>query len=187
MEPDDKQLLANFIEGDSAALSVLVDRNIKLVYRFAYRLTHDVHDAEDITQETFVKLWRNAHKFDENKVFKTWLLSIAHNTAIDLLRKRKSLVFSDFDTTLGGNSLTETLADFNPLPDEVYSRAEEKKLLDTVLDELSPSYREILVLHHEEGLTFNEIGAILGKPLNTVKSGYHRALLALRKALEQRV
>ena len=185
MEPDDKQLLANFIEGDSTALSILIDRNLKLVYRFAYRLTHDVHDAEDITQETFVKLWRNAHKFDENKVFKTWLLSIAHNTAIDLLRKRKNFVFSDFDTALGGNSVTDTLIDFSPLPDEAYSRAEDKKMLDAALLELSPSYREILVLHHEEGLTFSEIGHIVDKPLNTVKSGYRRALLALRKVLEQ--
>lgn len=184
METDDKKFIADYLHGDEDALALLFAGNLQLVYRFAYRLTRDAHDAEDITQETFVKLWRNLQKFDSDKNFKTWLLSIAHNTAIDVLRKRRNFVFSDFDTKDGGNSIVDTLADDMPLPPELFSRAEERGLLDVALGKLTPVYREILVLHHEDELTFNDIGIILDKPLNTVKSQYRRAILTLRSFLE---
>jgi RNA polymerase sigma-70 factor (ECF subfamily) len=185
MDPDDKKLVTDFLEGDSEALGGLLERYLNLVYRFAFRITRDSHDAEDVTQATFIKVWHNLHKFDVEKNFRTWLLSIAHNSAIDLLRKRKSFVFSDFDTLEGGNSITDALPDPTPLPPEIFSRAEDKKFLDSALSELSPAFQEILILHHEEGLTFSEISSIVSKPLNTVKSQYRRALLTLRRNLEQ--
>lgn len=181
MEDEDKKLIANYLEGDTEALAILVEHNLKLVYRYAFRITRDVEDAQDITQETFVKLWRNIRKFDLDKNFHTWLLSIAHNTAIDLMRKRKDFVFSDFDNETG--DFSETIADPAPLPAEIFERAEKKKLLDDALGQISPTYREILTLYYEEDLTFAEIGTILNKPLNTVKSQHRRALSALKKIL----
>lgn len=185
MEIENKKLVADFLAGDNKAFSQLLDHNLKLVYRFAYRLARNEADAEDIAQETFVKLWKNLAKFDQEMNFRTWLLHIAHNTAIDHLRKKRNFVFSDFDTPTGENSITDTLADPAPLPHELFVRAEEKKMLDDLLGKLTPVAREILTLHHEDGLTFNEISIIVGKSLNTVKSQYRRALLALRKLLEQ--
>lgn len=182
MEAQDKKLIADYLEGDTDALALLIERNLKLVYRYAFRLARDAEDAEDITQETFVKLWRNIEKFDVNKSFRTWLLGIAHNTAIDLLRKRRAFVFSDFDNETG--DFSETIVDTAPLPPEIFERAEKKKLLDDALGQLSPTSREILALYYEEALTFNEIGTILNKPLNTIKSQHRRAMVALRKILE---
>jgi RNA polymerase sigma-70 factor (ECF subfamily) len=184
METEDKKLIEEYLNGDNGALASLVERNLKLVYRFAFRLARDAHDAEDITQETFVKLWKSLQKFDSDKNFKTWLLSIAHNTAVDVLRKRRGFVFSDFDLPDGGNSIVDTLVDTAPLPPEIFIRAEDKKVLDSALGGLAPQYREVLNLHHEEELTFNEIGIILNKPLNTVKSQYRRAILALQEVLK---
>lgn len=183
MEIDDKKLIADYLEGDTEALAILVERNLKLIYRYAFRMTRDVEDAQDITQETFVKLWRNIEKFDLDKNFRTWLLGIAHNTALDLLRKKKDFVFSDFDNETGGFS--ETIVDPAPLPPEIFERAEKKELLDDALGQISPTYREILTLYYEEDLTFAEIGTILNKPLNTVKSQHRRALSALKKILSQ--
>lgn len=184
METEDKKLITDFLEGDADALALLIERNLKLVYRYAFRITRDTEDAEDITQETFVKLWKNIEKFDSDKNFRTWLLGIAHNTSIDLLRKRKSFVFSDFETSEGGNSITETIADPSPLAPEIFEQAEKRKLLDTALAKLPFMYREVLTLYFDEDLTFSEIGEILGKPLNTVKSQQRRALESLRKILK---
>ncbi|MFZ2303379.1 MAG: RNA polymerase sigma factor [Minisyncoccia bacterium] len=185
MDTRDNELILGYIEGDTEALTEIVARNIGLVYRYALRMTKDIEQAEDITQETFVKLWRNIHKFDTEKNFRTWILGIAHNTAIDFLRKRKISVFSDFDTKDERNAITDTLADIAPLAPEIFEKEETKKLLDSALEQISPMHHEVLALYYEEDLTFNEIGEILNKPLNTVKSQYRRALEELRKILER--
>lgn len=182
---EDKKLIVDFLEGDVDALDVLVERNLKMVYRYAFRMTRDMEDAEDITQDTFVKLWKNIEKFDLDKNFRTWLLGIAHNTAIDLLRKKRDFVFSDFDTENSENSFSELIVDPVPLPAVVFENAEKKKILDKALENLSFESREVLTLYFEDDLTFSEIGDILNKPLNTVKSQYRRALIALRKFLSQ--
>lgn len=182
-QDEDKKLIEDYLGGDTGAFAVLVEYNLKLIYRYALRMTRDVEDAEDITQETFVKLWRNLHKFDLDKNFRTWLLGIAHNTAIDILRKKKDFVFSDFDNEVG--DFSETIVDPTPLPPEIFAQAEQKKLLDNALGQLSPASRETLTLYFESDLTFAEIGTIVNKPLNTVKSQHRRALSALRKILTE--
>lgn len=185
MKKDDKTLIVDFLAGDQSSFTHLVENNLPIIYRYAFRLTRDEGDAQDITQETFVKVWRNISKFDLNKNFRTWILAIAHNTALDLLRKKKDLVFSEFDTNEGGNTIADTLADPSPLPPEIFAHAENKKLLDHAMSKLPLNVREVLVLHYHEGLTFAEIGDILEKPLNTVKSQHKRALDSLREILEK--
>lgn len=185
MEVDDRKLIEDYLAGDSEALATLIQHNLTLVYRFVFRMVSDHQEAEEVTQDTFVKVWRNAKKYNPEQSFRTWLLSIAHNTAIDLLRKRRSFVFSDFDTDDGkGMSMEESIVDPEPLPMEILMRAEEKMLLEGALAQLSLVHREVLILHYQEQLTFNEIGVILNKPLNTVKSHHRRGLAALRKILE---
>ncbi len=181
---EDKKLIENYFEGDTQALTFLIECNLKLIYRYAFRMTRSKEDAEDITQETFVKLWRNIEKFDLDKNFRTWLLGIAHNTAIDHLRKRKVFVFSDFDMNEEWGGFADTVADVAPLPPELFERAEKKNLLDAALGQLSPQAREVLMLYYEEDLTFAEIGDILNKPINTVKSQHRRALLVLKNILK---
>lgn len=184
MEKTDEQLIAEYLNGDESSLKELISVNLKPVYNFVYRMVRNEKDAEDISQETFVKLWKNISKYRQGESFKAWLFRIARNTAIDWMRKRKNPVFSDFDKDDGENTIAENIADPDPLPDELAAKANDKELLNRVVGGLSPEHQEILRLYYTEDLTFNEIGQISGLSINTVKSRHRRALLALRQLLE---
>ena len=184
MERNDEQLIAAYLEGEERALDELVRRNMKIIYNFVFRFVGNVGDAEDITQEVFVKVWRHVKNFHAEANFRTWLFTIAHRTAIDWLRKRRRLVFSDMNSKDGEYVFEEMIADTEPLPDELFARAEDKTFVEALFMQLSPGYREVLYLHYYEELTFDAIGSILGKPLNTVKSQHRRALIAIRKLIE---
>ncbi len=184
MEQEDHALLQEFLEGNEEALHLLIKRYVTSVYNFVYRLSGNASDTEDITQETFIKVWRHARKFDPSQNFKTWLFTIAHRSTIDLLRKKKRFVFSDFDHDAGGAPFSDSIIDTEPLPDELFARAEEKEMITHLVAQLSPTHQEVLLLHYTEELTFDQIGNILGKSLNTVKSQHRRALAQLHKLLE---
>lgn len=182
MEEQDAQLVARIKEGDESALESLVARHFGSVYDFTFRLVLDRALAEDITQESFVKMWKHLDSYDTNRNFKTWMFRIAHNTTIDWLRKRKHKVFSDFDTE-EGDDFESTVKDETPLPDELFERKEVAQSLEKALLDIPMSAREILLLRLRENLTFEEVATALDKPVNTVKSQYRRALILLRKHL----
>lgn len=185
MNKSDDQLISDYLEGNEKALSLLVDRYLGDAYTFAVKLTGDTQVAEDITQESFTKAWKNMRKFVPGNSFRGWLFSIVRNTAIDFLRKKKALPFSAFETnTEGENVLVATLADTQPLPDELLARAEDARYLDMLLGQINPEYREVLTLRHTSNMTFDEIGKVLKRPLHTVKSQHRRGLVALKRLLE---
>lgn len=187
MEKTDEQLISDYLEGNENALAILIDRYLGDAYTFAVRLTANTQAAEDITQESFTKAWKNMRKFVPGNSFRGWLFSIVRNTAIDLLRKKKDVPFSAFETTAEGeNVLLATLADTGPLPDELLARAEDARYLEMLLGQINPEYREVLTLRHTSNMTFDEIGKVLHRPLHTVKSQYRRGLVALRRLLEAR-
>ncbi|MEK7576309.1 MAG: sigma-70 family RNA polymerase sigma factor [Patescibacteria group bacterium] len=189
----DEQLIANYDTGNEEAFALLIQRYLKPVFNFAYRLSSDTHDAEDIAQESFLKAWRKLKQYKRDKNFKPWLFSIVHNTAMDLLRKKKDFVFSDFPaqsgSALGGendeNFFIESLTDPDPLPDEILAKTENKKLVEKLFTHLAPIYKEVLQLRYNNDLTFEEIGEVLGKPLHTVKSQHRRALIQLKEMLKK--
>lgn len=182
MEKTDIELIDAYERGEKQAFETLMARYIKTVYNFAYRLMGNTTDAEDVTQESFFKAWRYIKKYKPEFSFKTWILSIARNTAIDLMRKRKSLNFSDLDfkTAEGDIKFEETIADTEPLPEEIASREEIGKELEAVLDKLPVNAKAIVLMHLTEGMTFEEIARVIGEPMNTVKSRYRRVLESLR-------
>lgn len=184
MQRNDQQLIADYLNGDEVAIAILIDRHLKSVFNFAYRLVGKSEDAEDIAQETFLKMWRNLKKYRQGENFKTWLFTIARNAAIDSLRKKRNFVFSDFEGEGGENLFVESLTDPEPLPDEIFAKAEEKRLLEETLAKLTPAHREVLLLHYIECFTFDEIGKILGASINTSKSRHRRALAELTKLLD---
>ena len=166
-------------------IEIIIKLHLKSVYNFVFRLSKNKDEASDITQEVFIKVWKNLKKFNPDKNFKTWILTIARNTTIDWLRKKKSIAFSELDYFNDGNdkSFEESIVDIEPLPDDIFMRKELEKEVEKALAKIRPDFREIILLHHTEQLTFEEIGKIVGKPLNTVKSQYRRALNILRKFL----
>ena len=184
MEKNDEQLISDYLEGDEKALAILVDRHLTAVYNFAFSLTHDAQAADDIAQESFIKAWKNIRRFLPTKNFQTWMFSIARNTAIDWLRKKKEVAFSAFENERGENPLVAALADNNPLPHELLEMAKDAVYVQRLLETLNPLYRDVLALRYESDLTFAGIGEILKRPLHTVKSQHRRAVASLRRALE---
>jgi len=177
------QLIAKYLAGDEKSLEILIKSYLKPIYSFVYRYVRNEQEAEDITQEVFVKVWRNLKKFDQDKSFKTWIFSIAKNTSIDWLRKKKAIPFSNFENKEGKNILTEKLTDPAPLPNEILERVGIAETLNAAMSQLIPKYRIVLSLRYNNYFTFGEIAESLGEPLHTVKSRYRRALIQLRKLL----
>ncbi len=178
MTPTDRELIESFKNGDGSSLEYLIQRHTPSVYNLARRLVGR-DDADDMTQNVFIKAWKNLEKFDESKSsFKTWLLTITRNTITDFLRKKKSIVFSNKED--GEDSFGETLADDSPLPSETLERLMDAQYLNTLLAQLPVEYQAVLTLYYQEEMTFKEIGLILGKPVNTVKSQHLRAVKKLK-------
>jgi RNA polymerase sigma-70 factor (ECF subfamily) len=107
--PIDKKLIQQYLKGDEKSLEVLIAKYLKLIYSFVYKNVGDQASAEDITQESFIKVWKNIKKFDQKKNFKPWLFQIAKNTSIDFLRKKKSIPFSRFENEKGQNVMVESI------------------------------------------------------------------------------
>jgi len=180
MNDDINQILDRIISGDESTFSEITGLYLKLIYNFLYRLVGDRDAAEDLTQETFVKAWKNLHKFDQKKNLKTWLFTIAKNTAFDWLKKKKEIPFSTFTDEEGGNWL-ENVADENILPDEILERKNIAEELEKILSKLPPHYRVILLLHYKEDFSLHEISEILGEHYNTIKSRHRRGLGKLKR------
>lgn len=183
MNCSDKKLVADYLRGDEKSLEVLIGRYLKPIYSFTYRYMGNLEDAEDITQEVFIKVWRNLKKFDRSKSFKTWIFSIAKNASIDWLKKKKTIPFSNFENEKGENLLIGTLADTMPLPNEILEQADVGEMLDIAMSRLNSKYRMVLFLRYNDHFTFREIAETLGDPLDTIKSRHRRALIQLKKQL----
>jgi RNA polymerase sigma-70 factor (ECF subfamily) len=182
---DDARLISAFIGGDGESFAALVDRHMPMVYRFAYRYTGNADTTNDIVQDVFIKVWKNIKKFDHEKNFKTWLLTITKNTALDFIKKKKAVLFSRIEE--GETDLDTFLAPYiegPDLPDELFSKKQTKADLERVLAELSPSYRIVLLLRYVEHLKFREIADELQEPIDTIKSKHRRALIQLRKIFQ---
>ena len=182
IEKTDDELIEEYLAGNQEAFSVIIKRHTPSVYGFVRKHMRTSTDAEDVTQETFIKAWKKIDTYRIGENFKTWLFSVARNTAIDMLRKRRQTVFSDIETE--EISLSEIVPDSEPLADELFAKGQDTEFLNRCLEKLTPEARDILLLHYTNDFTFDQIGKILGKPLNTVKSIHRRALLNLRKIIE---
>jgi len=180
MNKSDYELVFSYLSGDSESLEILIRSYLKPIYSFTYRYVGNSQDAEDIAQETFVKVWRHLKRFDQSKSFKTWIFSIAKNTAIDFLKKKKVISFSDFDTEDGGNIIADTFADMAKSSQEIFERKETAQMFESAMAELSPKYRMVLSLRYNNDFNFREIAETLGESINTVKSRYRRALIMLK-------
>lgn len=170
----DEQLVVDYLKGEEKALEILIRRHLNSLYGFVRRFTRNASDAEDVVQEIFVKAWKNLKKFDKQKSFKTWLFSIARNTAIDFLRKKKTIPFSEIP-------VLETLASSSPLPNEIMERRDLDESLDAAMGKLPLKYRLVLFLRYNDHFAFREIAELLNESVNTIKSRHRRGLIVLRK------
>ena len=182
----DEHLVSKYLSGEKEALEILIRRYLKPVYGFIYKYTGGVSETEDISQDVFVKVWKNLKKFDQVKNFKTWLFTIAKNTTLDFLRKKKMIPFSEFDLEDGSNFLADTIADESLSSEELFEKGERRSVLASALKKLSPEYQTAVALRHNDDMAFHQIADSLGESLNTVKSRYRRAITGLRKIVSKK-
>ncbi len=182
MTKGDKEIIEEYLSGEEAAFSELLKKYLKPIYNFIFRFVYDRDIAEDLTQETFLKIWKNLRKFDTDRNFRTWIYTIAKNTTFDWLKKKKELPFSRFEDEEGNNAL-ENISDSAILPDEILERKDVAEELEKILQKIQPYCRAILLLHYKKDFTLHEIAEILEEPYNTVKSQHIRALNRLKKAI----
>lgn len=186
-ELSDNELITKYLNGEAAALDEIIRRYFRQIFLFAKTYVKDDMEAEDVTQETFVKVWRYIKKYDRNKKFKTWLFQIAKNTCLDFLRKHKN---KDISYSLSEEQMLnelEKITDSEPLPQEVFDAKNFTNYLQKILNSLTGKYKTVTSLHLQQEMTFDEIANILEEPLNTVKSRYRRALLLIKKRLSENI
>ena len=185
---DDEDLIRRYRAGDNAAFERLVANHLEAVYSFVARYVGNSNEAEDIVQDVFIKVWKHLGRFDTQRNFRTWIFTIAKNTALDWLKKKKVITFSELtgdDDT--GPTFEETLADLDePTPLELFDQTLDQKALSAALAALPADYRAVVILRLDSQLTFREIAETLNKPLNTVKSHYRRAVSILAERLGPR-
>jgi RNA polymerase sigma-70 factor (ECF subfamily) len=185
MEPlSDEQLITAYLTtGNEVLFQTLTDRYLKSVYNFIYRYVGNTGDAEDITQDVFVSAWEHLKNFDTSKKFSAWIFTIAKNTSLNWIKKKKPALFSAFQNEKGENVLEELLRDAGALPDALFEQAHLKGMLQSAIEKLPAHYRDVLFPRYYDDLTFQQIADRLGKPLDTVKSQHRRAILALKRVV----
>ncbi|WP_018924379.1 RNA polymerase sigma factor SigW [Salsuginibacillus kocurii] len=171
-------------EGNQAAFAEIVEAYKNQVYQIAYRMTGNVHEAQDIAQEAFVRAYTNIDRYDTNRKFSTWIYRIATNLSIDRLRKKKPDLYLDAEVK-GAEGLTgySQLAATEEWPEDQVIRLEWQEWIQEEISYLPPKYRAAIILKYMEDKSLREISEILDLPEGTVKTHIHRGREALRKRL----
>jgi RNA polymerase sigma-70 factor (ECF subfamily) len=186
LKPDkvsDETLIARFQQGDVQAFDVLVRRYKDQLLNYVFRFVGNRNDAEDIVQETFLRVYKNKHYYKEIAKFSTWVYTIAGNLAKTELRRRKRRkVFSvsnfvnderDFD-----------IPDLDRNPEKEVDGSIKDDIIQRTIEKLPPKFKEVILLRDVQGFAYEEISQILNIPLGTVKSRVNRGRLKLQADLK---
>ena len=179
---DDHALAAACRAGDESAWGALVDRYGRRVYGIAYHFTLRKEDAEELSQEIFLKVFENLHRYDGKYAFGAWIVSLARNLCIDQYRRRKR---EKSFVHVSDESIMPLLPDTDD-PARNALQKERTKLLFEAIAELPEELSEILILRDLDGLAYEEIGAALELPDGTVKSRLFRARAETAKIIRRR-
>jgi RNA polymerase sigma-70 factor (ECF subfamily) len=185
----DADVVALALEGRETAHRELIKRYERPVFSLVYRMVRDRELAEDLTQDTFVKVLSHLDRYRTDFKFSSWLFKIANNVAIDHLRKRQLDTISidgspHASTAEGVESTRFEIADTSENALDEMEAKEIGSAIERAIGTLRPEYRSCIMLRHVEGRSYEEIASTLDLPLGTVKTYIHRARQALRQALE---
>lgn len=188
MHPD-TSLIARCQKADIAAFNEIVARYKGKIYNYLFRMTGNAEDAEDLTQEVFVRMYNSIHTFRAEASLSTWLFRIAGNLCVDAFRRKKKErgLVSSLDTSFYSDddnaAATRDVPDSSTAPETLLSRKELGGQITAALDRLPPKLRSAVILHDIEGLSYEEIATVEKIPLGTVKSRIFNARVALREHL----
>ena len=179
---DEAQAIARAKQGDAEAFQALYDKHKRRVYSLCLRMTANTAEAEDLTQEAFLQLYRKIATFRGESAFSTWLHRLSVNVVLMHLRKKGLPVVSLEETTQGGEE-DSPKKDFGA-QDLALAGSIDRMQLQKAVDHLPPGYRTIFVLHDIEGYEHNEIAEIVGCSIGNSKSQLHKARMKLRDLLK---
>lgn len=172
---EDYDLIKCCLNGNQEAFAELVSRYKNLVYSVILRMINDHEEANDLAQEVFIKVYKNLDKYSPEYKFSTWIMRITTNLVIDFRRKKKQEIISIDD-------IEYEPASFDT-PEGSYIEKEQKKLLNLAIKNLPDMYKIPIVLYHQQGLSYQEIGDIIGEPLSKVKNRIFRGRKMLKENL----
>jgi RNA polymerase sigma-70 factor (ECF subfamily) len=172
--------------GDRGAFADLVELYKDKIYHLGYRMLGNRQEAEDVTQETFLRVYRSLERYDESMKFSTWIYRIGTNLSIDRLRKRKATYSLDADVAGDGEGTDwyGVLASEEPTPEGSVLLSETQRRIREAIISLPKKYKSVVILKYLHDMSLQEIGDVLDMPVTTVKTRVHRGREFLRKKLE---
>ena len=183
----DTELVVRALAGREDGFEELVRRYQRPIVAYVYRMVGDYDAALDLAQEVFIKVYNSLGRYRPEYKFSTWIYRIAHNAAIDHLRRQGASRTEDMEVMgEGGATFEKPLASKAPTPEQETERGERRAEIEEVVAQLSPAYRELIVLRHSHDLSYDEIAEVTGLPLGTVKNRIFRAREAMRELLVAR-
>jgi RNA polymerase sigma-70 factor (ECF subfamily) len=183
VNPTDSRLVEQAVAGSQDAYRLLVERHSRAVLTLVARMVRDQGVAEELAQDAFVKAFGALRSFDSSYKFSNWILRIAHNVAIDHLRKARPPIVS-IDDDASGRDMADVLADAREPSAFVRAvRRDFRDDLERALATLRPEFSRLIVMRYLEDMSYEDISEVVGLPLGTVKSHLHRARAALGRFL----
>ncbi len=182
-ETSDEVLISRFQQGDNYAFDLLVKRYKDPLINFIYRFLGSQTDAEDVLQETFLRLYKNKHYYKEIAKFSTWIYTIAGNLAKTELRKRRRRTFFSINQ-YGGEEKDYDIPDDSNNPEQETNTQITDDIIQEAIERLSPKFKEVIILRDIQGFSYDEISEMIKVPLGTVKSRVNRARLKLQADLQ---
>lgn len=185
-DTEDQLLIVRCQKGDRRAMDGLVSAYERRVYNLAFRLCGNYDEASDIVVDSFVRVYQAIGRFRGDANFSTWLYRIVTNVYLDRHKRRRNKQWVSLEEyiELEENSVARQIEDPSPAPDEQAEGNERQRILQRAIDSLPDYQRAMVVLYHTEGLSYEEIAAVMDMPIGTVKSRLNRARLVLREKLE---
>jgi RNA polymerase sigma-70 factor, ECF subfamily len=182
----DAELVVRALKGRDDGFEELVRRYQRAIVSYVYRMTGDYDAALDLTQEVFIKVYNSLARYRPEYKFSTWVYRIAHNAAVDHLRRRPARPQGLDAVARDGEAYERPVASDAPSPEQLSERAELRAEIEDVIQQLPAGYRELIVLRHAHDLSYDEIAEVTGLPLGTVKNRIFRAREAMRRPLLER-
>ena len=186
--PIEARMARRALKGDQQAFAEIVALYQDKLYHMAFRMLGSRQEAEDVTQEAFLRVYRNLDRYDESLKFSTWIYRIATNLCIDRLRKRRMSYSLDAESNehdgLDGYAL---IPSDDRTPESEMLLSETQRIVREAIETLPAKYKSVMVLRYLHDLSLQEIGEILDMPVTTVKTRVHRGREFLRKKLERKL
>jgi RNA polymerase sigma-70 factor (ECF subfamily) len=184
---EDRELIAQAMTGDERAYRALLVKYEHAVYNICYKMVRDREEARDLSQEAFTKVFSMLDRYNPAYAFSNWLLKITSNLCIDAMRKRRvDTLPMDEPIRSSGGDIERQYPSPRDTPDKTLIKKERMAMLSRAIDALPAHYRIMIVLRHQEDLSYDDIAEVLDIPLGTVKARIHRAREMLKTMVEDK-